>query len=840
MKKQLLIGLLGAAGGLGLASSMASCDDYRPTTDMDGKLLVAVNLDKDVVASASNKQASPASRAEAQSVSASDLSLKLTSESGSFAREWASAAEFSDPVTVPVGKYTLEAWYGSLETEGFESPYYYGSSTLTVEENRTTPVSVTASLANSMVRVEMSDLFRDYFASYSLTLRSELGNEIAYPDGETRSVYLAPGQVTASITITKQNGTTATLEPKSFTAEARHSYLLKFDINGGEAGDGFLTLTYDDMTDMDTVEIDLSDAILNAPAPRLNSDGFTSGDSWTVMQGQPSEKTAKVTAIAQAGIDGLVLTTSSAYLESQGWPKEIDLVGGDASAIALMKGFGLNILGATKPEKMAMVDFTALLSNIAYLQGGDNTSTFTLQVRDKNSRVAEAPISFSVEAVTTTLAVASVSPIYEWDTTLAFDIETNATSVDGLTLQAKNERNTWDNCPITSCELVSRSTGTYHVVATVPSSADDLSLRLTLGALKVDFTAAHQPSPYSLTAVENGIYGWQAALDLRYKAGAATARRRAASRSAEQPENVSFEISADNGQTWSAATSSKLADNRFLVKGLTGGKTYQVRATCDGILSSVYTFPTEIGAQLENSDMETWSRTDGATQYWWIEYPGASATSAVWGTMNQLTTSEGGSNENSFSSNRDGMSYCAFSGTRQEAGSVYGGSSAAIIETVGWGKGNAAQAFWTNSKHVTVGQLYLGAYNSSTKSPDYGIVYGHRPKNIEFWYKYRAKNSADFGKAFVKVLDASGTVLAEKTLDLPATGEYTQMRLDLSDAYAVPGNAGVTLQLGFLSSGYKDVESQNNNDWLDKPEFTKKYGRYTGSSLYIDDIKLNY
>ena len=526
MKKQLLIGLLGAAGGLGLASSMASCDDYRPTTDMDGKLLVAVNLDKDVVASASNKQASPASRAEAQSVSASDLSLKLTSESGSFAREWASAAEFSDPVTVPVGKYTLEAWYGSLETEGFESPYYYGSSTLTVEENRTTPVSVTASLANSMVRVEMSDMFRDYFASYSLTLRSELGNEIAYPDGETRSVYLAPGQVTASITITKQNGTTATLEPKSFTAEARHSYLLKFDINGGEAGDGFLTLTYDDMTDMETVEIDLSDAILNAPAPRLNSEGFTSGDSWTVMQGQPSEKTAKVTAIAQAGIDGLVLTTSSAYLESQGWPKEIDLVGGDASAIALMKGLGLNILGTTKPEKMAMVDFTALLSNITYLQEGDNTSTFTLQVRDKNSRVAEAPISFSVEAVTTTLAVASVSPIYEWDTTLAFDIETNATSVDGLTLQAKNERNTWDNCPITSCELVSRSTGTYHVVATVPSSADDLTLRLTLGALKVDFTAAHEPSPYSLTAVENGIYGWQAALDLRYKAGATTARRR--------------------------------------------------------------------------------------------------------------------------------------------------------------------------------------------------------------------------------------------------------------------------------------------------------------------------
>lgn len=838
MKRQLLIGLLGAAGGLGLASSLVSCDDYRPTTDTDGKLLVSVDLDKDVVASASNKQASAPSRAEAQSVSASDLSLKLTSESGSFAREWASASEFSDPVSVPVGKYTLEAWYGALETEGFEKPYYYGSSSLTVEENRTTPVSVTATLANSMVRVEMSDMFRNYFASYSLTLRSELGNEIAYPDGETRSVYLAPGQVTASITITKQNGTTATLEPKSFTAEARHSYVLKFDINSGEAGDGFLVLTYDDMTDMENVEIDLSDAILNAPAPRINADGFTSGESWTVMQGQPSAKNAKVTAIAQAGINGLVLTTTSSYLESQGWPKEIDLVSGDASTLAMMKGLGLRMVGTSKPDKMAMVDFTDLLSNIAYLEEGNNVSTFTLQVRDRNSRVAESPVSFSVEAVTTALSVAAINPIYEWDNTLTFEIETNATSLDGLTLQAKNERNTWDNCPITSCDLVARLGNTYRVVATVPSSADDLTLRLTLGALKVDFTAAHQPSPYSLTAVENGIYGWQAALDLQYKAGATTARRRSASRSAEQPENVSFEISADNGQTWSAASSSKLADNRFLVKGLTGGKTYQVRATCDGILSSVYTFTTEIGAQLENSNMETWSHTDGIKGswpntgiYWWRYYPAENSDSGIWSTMNPLTTS--------YTGTRDYTAYCNFSGTH-ETDDAHSGNKAAMIETVGWGA-NAAQAYWTNSKNITVGQLYLGSYNSSTGTPDYGISYGHRPKNIEFWYKYRAKNSADFGKAFVKVLDASGAVLAEKTLDLPATPEYTPMRLDLSDAYAVPGNAGVTLQLGFLSSGYEGVESQNNADWLDRPPFGNlNNGRFTGSSLYIDDIRLNY
>lgn len=836
MKKQLLIGLLGAAGGLGLASSLVSCDDYRPTTDTDGKLLVSVDLDKDVVASASNKQASAPSRAEAQSVSASDLSLKLTSESGSFAREWASASEFSDPVSVPVGKYTLEAWYGDLETEGFEKPYYYGSSSLTVEENRTTPVSVTATLANSMVRVEMSDMFRNYFASYSLTLRSELGNEIAYPDGETRSVYLAPGQVTASITITKQNGTTATLEPKSFTAEGRHSYVLKFDINSGEAGDGFLVLTYDDMTDMENVEIDLSDAILNAPAPRINADGFTSGESWTVMQGQPSAKNAKVTAMAQAGINGLVLTTTSSYLESQGWPKEIDLVSGDASTLAMMKGLGLRMVGTSKPDKMAMVDFTDLLSNIAYLEEGNNVSTFTLQVRDRNSRVAESPVSFSVEAVTTALSVAAINPIYEWDNTLTFEIETNATSLDGLTLQAKNERNTWDNCPITSCDLVARLGNTYRVVATVPASNKDIPMRLSLGNLKVDFTVVHEPSPYSLAAVENGIYGWQAALDLRYKAGATGAKRRAASRSAEQPENVSFEISADEGNTWSTATATKLATNRFLVKGLTGGKTYQVRATCDGLLSSIYTFTTETGAQLENSDMETWSRTDGQTQYWWIEYPGASKDATIWNTLNELSTSTGGSGTNMF--NHTGSSYNAFSGTRKTT-DAYSGGYAAIIETVGWGKNDANGT--SKPASVTVGELYLGSYNASTKSPVYGYTYNNRPASLEFWYKYSKKNDADYGYASIKVLDNSGTVLAEKDMQLAATSTYTKATIDLTGLYAVPCAKPSSIQVVFKSSGNPTAQTDRSKDWLSFPSFGNTTdGRFTGSSLYIDDIRLNY
>lgn len=838
MKTKLLLGLLGAAGSIGLAGSMVSCsDNYNPATDTDGQFVISLNLDKEVVASANNRQTAPASRADAQTVSATDLALRLTSESGSFSREWAKASEFSAPETVPVGKYTLEASYGSLEDEGFEKPYYYGSSTMTVLENKTTAVSVTAQLANSMVRIEMSDMFRDYFASYSISLRSELNTEHPYAATEIRPIYLAPGQITTTINITKKNGTTATLEPKSFTAEPRHSYLLKFDVNGGNADDAVLTLTYDDMTAMEEVTVDLSDAILNAPAPHMNADGFTNGESWTVMQGQASAKTAKITAFAQAGIDGLVLTTSSAYLESQGWPKEIDLVGGDAAEIALMKNLGLRVIGTTKPDKMALVDFTELLANIGYLEGGNNTSTFQLQVRDRNSRVAEAPIGFSVESITTTLSVKKVYPLLEWDTTLALDIATNAASLDGLKINVKNERGTMEPADITSIEPVAGQEGVYHVVATVPSSATDLTVEVILGSLKTTVTVAHESSPYTLAAVENGVYGWQAAIDLNYIGGSAAPRR--AARSAAQPENVAFEVSTDNGETWSAVTSTMLSTNRYLIKGLTAGTTYQVRATCDGSLSRILSITTESGSQLENSDMETWSRTDSDQKgtwpndgvYWWRYYPAASADSGIWGTLNLLSTS--------YTGKRAHTAYCNFSGTH-ETTDAHSGSKAANIETVGWG-GNSAvgSTSSSNPQHIAIGELYLGHYDANTQTPVYGYTFAHRPASVEFWYKYTAHNAADYGYAFVKVLDTNGNVIAEKDVNLSATSSYTKQVLDLTEVYPVPCQKAGSLQIGFKSSG--NPEASTNRDWLSAPPFSNlSDGRFTGSSLYIDDIKLNY
>lgn len=839
MKKKLLYGLLGAAGCIGLAGSMVSCSDtFDPSADSEGSFLVDVALNKDVIASEGNRRAPSPTRADGAAIAASDLSLRITHENGSFVRVWDTLADFTEPVSVPVGKYDIEAFYGSAETEGFDKPYYYGTSTMTVMENRTTPVSVTAQLANTMVRFEMSDMFRTYFKSYSLSVRSELGNEIEYADGETRSVYLKPGQVTTTITVTKQNGTTATLEPKSFTAQPRHSYVLSFDVNGGEAGDGELVLTYDDLCQTEDVIIDLSDAILNAPAPRLTLEGCTDGDTWSVIYGEPSAYSPKVTMYAQAGIDGVILTANSQYLQSKGVPAEVDLASADDATLSLLRSMGLRFIGCKKGEKMAMIDFADLLKNIEVIDG-NNLSTFSVQVRDANQRVAENPVGFSVEAVNTSLAIVKMYPLFEYATLFEFEVEYNGSDLSGLKLLTKNDRNTWDDCEILSCVPIEGEEGKFTVSANVPSTVDDLQMRIQLGSLRADFTVKHVSSPYTLTTAENGVYGWQAVVDVNHTGSSAAKRR--TGRSAENPEVVSFELSTDNGRNWTATTSAKVSDNRYVVKGMSAGQTYQLRGNCDGTYTKMISVTTTSGPQLYNASLEEWTRTDGATANWWIDYITGNATTS-WGTMNELTTSEGGNSALGTGNNRNGCSYNAYSGTQPTTDSHSG--NAAYIATVGWGKGNTAAMIsgrMGTCNHLTPGELFLGSYNADSKTGNYGIPFAYSPKSVTFWYKYTAKNSADYGYAEIRVLDASGNVIASKSKNLTAAESYTEETLDIKDLYdqhlcVRPA----TLDLRFNSSANADCHSINVNNLTPPPAMNLNNGRYTGSELYIDDITLNY
>lgn len=821
MKKMILRAL---ALGLLVPALGACSDDGGPAgSDVSGKggFDPTVALNSEV--QASDRFKAPA-RAEYSEVTPADLSLRLTSADGSFSKTWAKLADFDTDERFNVGDYTLEAFYGSEEdSEGFEKPWFQGSQTLTVRENEVTPVSLTVELANAMVSLEYSEAFKNYMSSYSAEIHAAAGTVIPYTATETRPAYVTAGLTEVYVDFVKPNGKGAKLLSASFTAAPRTHYHVTFDLSQ-ETGDAVLKVIYDDMLTQEDVEIDLSDELLNLPAPTVSLTGFASGEAIKFVPGKAPEDDLKINIIAQGKIGRVLMETRSASLTSRGWPASANLVGAE-NLRATLAALGMTARGLySNPDKMAVIDLSQLPGNITLVDGNDNVTEITFTVIDAVGKSAE-PVVLRLETAPLAVSLANPGMLFVGGSEMTVDLNYNGGNPTGaVKVQYFNDRGTWSDAAVTYAE---KAEDVYTATLTgLPATADDLRLRAVVGSLvSAELKVVRTPIALTLAAPEGDVYATRA----RVAVTAANTRSRAAVDIDGLLAKSKITLSTD-GSSFSAATAT-VASGAYAISGLTPGTKYWARVEVPGLdPTEAVTFTTEAAAQLANSDMETWYSEAHSRGNWSRYYPAADKESGIWSTMNPLTTS--------FSGTRDYTAYCNYSGTRETSDAHSG--KAAIIETVGWGA-NAAQAFWTDAKHITVGQLYLGKYDAGSQSAAYGTPFTSRPMSVEFWYKYTAKNSADFGRAWVKVLDASGHVLAERTMNLPALNSYEKRTLDLSGLYALGCAKAASIQIAFLSSGYEGVENQNNENWLSRPPFANlSDGRFTGSSLYIDDIRLNY
>ncbi|MDE5612641.1 MAG: hypothetical protein K2I90_11570, partial [Odoribacter sp.] len=127
-----------------------------------------------------------------------------------------------------------------------------------------------------------------------------------------------------------------------------------------------------------------------------------------------------------------------------------------------------------------------------------------------------------------------------------------------------------------------------------------------------------------------------------------------------------------------------------LAKGLTPATPYAFRVRLGGHTLDAGNYMTEAETQVPNSGFEDWYSTPGGTKYWEVWYACKKGETPVWNTMNQLTTSEGGNSTTATGDKRNGCRYNANSGTIETSDAHNG--NAALIRTVGWGKGNTATA----------------------------------------------------------------------------------------------------------------------------------------------------
>lgn len=800
---KLIYGVLSSA--LLIAAGSSCSDDYNPGGGTSGKINPQLDLDVNAITSRSTSAGRDASP-----VSVNDLKLRLSSTDGSFVKEWNSIADFDNNELFKVGTYTLEAIYGDVEDEGFEKPYYYASTQLTVKENKVTQVSMNAQLTNSMVSIATTEAFRSYFTNYSFQAHAEGGDYVNFTSTETRPGYLRPGKVTVTTDVTKPNGLSATLEAAVFVAEPKHHYTVTVDVNNGQAGDAQLVITYDDMLSQEDVYIDLSDEILSAPAPAVIAQGFEAGTTATVIEGSSDAAAPAFFINAEGGIKSVVLSTRSTSLIEQGWYNEIDLAAATPAQQSKLKSLGLDVKGLFgNIGQMAQIDLSGVLSHIRYLEGSDNVSEFTVVAKDNYSKVSD-PLTFSVKVEPIVIGLSEDVTPSVGASTMTVALTYNGTDVArNVKIQYKNLRGTWSDATITKVTEVSDNN---YIVEIDGIPADDTTVTLrAVAAGKESDEVTIAKGGFTIASTANDMFATRARIVPAYFDDELEA---AAS-------SVKYEISED-GSNFTAVSHTMESDGSSWLTGLPSGKNLTVKATINGKIAKTE-ITTEEAAQLPNSDMEGWWREHGGSN-WDFYYAYAEGTQQVWDTMNEETTSSIGV----------GAAYTTTSGTKPAEG-VSG--QCAVIRTVGWGAGNTAGGSWSVVNNVSAGQLYLGKFSGVGQTPDYGYKFNSRPASVSFYAKYTAQKSDDFGVAEARVLDASGNILCSYAIEIgTAYSDWREFTLPFT--YAANAAKASSLVIIFKSTGHSSGATRS---YLKLPALAANAKTESvGGQLYIDDINLTY
>ena len=181
--------------------------------------------------------------------SAGDFTIDIKDASG--ASVWTGKIADWDPATVLLaGEYTVEAAYGSLETEGFDKPYFYGTANFAIAGGEAKTVSINATLENTIVKVVCSENFKKYFSDYTFKLKRGTSEIVTFVKDDTRAAFI-DGYLFNLEAVIKGETKTYEISREYKNLDVATAYTLAFDVtNVGGAG---ITISFNN--NVETVEL---------------------------------------------------------------------------------------------------------------------------------------------------------------------------------------------------------------------------------------------------------------------------------------------------------------------------------------------------------------------------------------------------------------------------------------------------------------------------------------------------------------------------------------------------------------------------------------------------------
>ncbi len=851
---------------LGVVSlGLVACSEENPWNNYaagEGKVQLSLTSSSEVF------DAVPVSRAtvELEAPDAEAFKIRMEKKDGSFSKEWNSLKEFHAE-SFTIGTYSLTAYHGDSNAEGFDLPYYEGKTDVTVIEARTTEVDLTASLANTMLSISYTDAFKSHFKGYAATVHSEGHSYVAYTsEKESTPVHIQPGLVDIAIQVTDNQNRTVSLQPAKFDALACHHYHITIDVKGGQGTGSVdqLVVSFDDSIQQEEVTIDLTEELFTSKAPTVNPAGFTSGQVVEYLEGDNAPSDVQFDIIAMGGLSSVILTVNSpTYTPSFG--NEIDLMSASDYEKSFLEQSGIickGLWGTT--GKMAFVN---LKEFCRHLPAGRHE--LTIVAKDNFMRISE-PVSivFDTNAVSVEM---EARPINLGDTQGVVEVSYNGGDLGNkFSFAVMNDFGIYEDCQILSVETLNNTRALPITKFAVTLSLPD-SFR---GEIPVRaFYKGDTSSPVAEFGIPVNMPPYSVAAD-------AYASEIVFKVSPENPSDMGILIKAMsifvNGNEVYSNLERDEERGLVILSGLTPDTQYKVFASILEPEDNDYlSVRTEKDNPVPNGDFETLVNTyNNVTINQGGQYTRTLIGAAMQNTQNfTVSEPEGWKSNNSTTCNtglasqylnswfvtpavfNSTLSFTSTVATNAGMGGqkstpdaykhdAYHGENAMVIRSVGWShngtvpdKDSKAAATETNYYNTKVpgsfnkaaGTLYLSENNAE------GCAFTSRPVALTGYYNYTNDSKVTTEKARVIVQVLSGTtVIGTATATLAATSAgYHSFRVPIT--YKKSVNFG--LKPTMLKIRFSSADNDN-------PAVTSYAERFrqesTGAVLLIDNLSFEY
>ena len=814
---------------------MSSCAKDESQSSLEGRIDVSVNADKNLSAEAS--------RANGDEVSpdVNDFALKIESADGKVSNSWDSFGKFQ-PVSVEIGTYTVTATYGDANTEGFDGLSYFGDTSVEVVRDQTATASITCTIDKARVSISYTDSFKSYFTSYSAYINSSKGNKVTYEAEETRGAYFVPGDLQLFLEVTRPGvSDKISLNPKNFTAEVKHDYHLRMDV---DASTSTLNIIFnDDPTSTENVQIEISDESLNKPAPAFTAYGFTSGENQEVLEGETVSDKLEAYLNAPSGLAKCELTTASESLKKEGWPESVDLMNLTPEQSQKLKELGLETMGlGDNHDKIALINFKNVLPNLYCTTGGNDVHTFTLRATDALGKVTESDLVLKITTRNNGFAVTLPESVPYGSTTMTAD----------LTLEGDPSKIVFHYIGLGTYQTFApekvniQQTGEpnkYTVTFTYPEPLIDtengVKFKAKYGPKTIEKVFNVEDPELTLSLKNGDADVWATKAYLQVTASAK-------SRSSRTISSTTVEIQYKDGEEWKAWPNQSYDSETGLFQ-LTGmgegatevaGVSYTLRAAYkrageDSSYSQEFNITTEPKAQVGNAGFEEWHTEifnynvvlGGTKQREWY-LPWNEGEGDTWWAVNSRTT---------MLSSVAGVGYFeykVFPTISWSSSNKSEGEKSIQISTVAVGSAAIANG---GSTTPHAGEIWIGTSNDSGGHASDGHAFASRPNSLTFWYQYESYDSETFYMK-VELKAADGTVVASNEIPKGTVGETGGNTITLPFTYSSDNHKKVSSIYMVFKSSSGSVDSEKRTMEISGTQQTARIG----SVLRIDDIRLNY